>query len=387
MKIFLFVLSLFLIANCSFAQAINRFKDKVSTPRGNVSLQPVYMESMVDSSYVLGPGDFLDLFLENTYFSAQVNPDGTIAIDECGSVAVGGKTLQEAKKAILKQTSTKFDPKYSFVQLSRLKTFKVSVMGAVNAPGQINIESQTRLSSLFRMAGWFTPSADQENVLLIRNGDSIRVNVDAMIRNGNFEQDYVLLQGDRVYAPYVDVNKTVTLSLPGKSLSLVYVEGRTVHEYYMAGYGDNIENGNFESLKIKFADGTEKRISVSDSRKETVLPGAEIVCINEAGTNEFVYVGGAVAMMGKVPYNPEYKALDYIAASGVTPITGSWDQVRVVRGNRETLDVNVTEDVILPGDYIEIPKSTYESFKDFTMFLASLLTVVSSTFIIYMNYK
>ena len=42
---------------------------------------------------------------------------------------------------------------------------------------------------------------------------------------------------------------------------------------------------------------------------------------------------------------------------------------------------------IMPGDYIEIPKSHYESFKDFTLFLASLLTVISSAFIIYVNYK
>jgi hypothetical protein len=59
----------------------------------------------------------------------------------------------------------------------------------------------------------------------------------------------------------------------------------------------------------------------------------------------------------------------------------------VVRGNRETIDVNATEDEILPGDYIEIPKSRYENFKDITLFLASLLTVVSSSLIIYMSYR
>jgi hypothetical protein len=41
----------------------------------------------------------------------------------------------------------------------------------------------------------------------------------------------------------------------------------------------------------------------------------------------------------------------------------------------------------MPGDYIEVPKSHYESFKDFTLFLASLLTVISSAFIIYVNYN
>ena len=66
---------------------------------------------------------------------------------------------------------------------------------------------------------------------------------------------------------------------------------------------------------------------------------------------------------------------------------GISDQVKVIRGDRETMYVNATRDPILPGDYIEIPKSTYERFKDFTLFVASLLTVVSSAFIIYVNYK
>ncbi len=58
------------------------------------------------------------------------------------------------------------------------------------------------------------------------------------------------------------------------------------------------------------------------------------------------------------------------------------------RGKKpEPLYLSVTEDQILPGDYIEVPKSHYESFKDFTLFLASLLTVISSAFIIYVNYK
>ena len=69
-------------------------------------------------------------------------------------------------------------------------------------------------------------------------------------------------------------------------------------------------------------------------------------------------------------------------------ITGSWNQVRVWRGAKpEAIPINVSTDPILPGDYIEIPKSHYESFKDFTLFMASLLSVISSAFIIYASNK
>ena len=55
--------------------------------------------------------------------------------------------------------------------------------------------------------------------------------------------------------------------------------------------------------------------------------------------------------------------------------------------SREAIPINVSTDPILPGDYIEIPKSHYESFKDFTLFMASLLSVISSAFIIYVTYN
>ena len=72
----------------------------------------------------------------------------------------------------------------------------------------------------------------------------------------------------------------------------------------------------------------------------------------------------------------------------MNPNTGSWDQVKVWRGEKpKAVSVNVATDPILPGDYIEVPKSHYEAFKDFTLFMASLLSVISSAFIIYVNYK
>jgi hypothetical protein len=58
--------------------------------------------------------------------------------------------------------------------------------------------------------------------------------------------------------------------------------------------------------------------------------------------------------------------------------------VEVWRGSEpKSISVKVAEDEILPGDLIEIPRSRYETFKDFTLFLASLLTVISSALIIY----
>ena len=121
-----------------------------------------------------------------------------------------------------------------------------------------------------------------------------------------------------------------------------------------------------------------------DAEKTVVPAGAEIEYTMKS---LIVYVGGAVAGVGRQQYNPAWHALDYIAAAGVTTISGSFDQVKVIRGDRETIYVNATGDPILPGDYIEIPKSNYERFKDFTLFMSSLLTVLASALTIYVYYN
>lgn len=388
MRLKLCLLSVWIFAVLSFAQSsLMRIPPEYSTPRGNVSLMPMVVESQVDSNYIVGPGDFFDLFLENNYFSVQVNADGTIAVSECGVINVGGKTLNEAKREILRAISVKYSAQYSSVQLSRLKSFMVSVMGAVLQTGQVPVEAQTKLSTLLRNMGGFLPTADKEKIVVIRGQDSLKVDYNKVVRLGDFSSDLVLMQGDRIFVPFVDMSTAVTLVFPDRRVPVSYNDTRSVADYYLMASGSDVESSGLSFIKIVARDGSEKKISTSEAKNVAVSASSEIYCDNRGSNNQFVYVGGAVAAMGRVPYNPDYHALDYIAAAGVTPFTGSWNQVHVVRGNRETIDVNATEDEILPGDYIEIPKSRYENFKDITLFLASLLTVVSSSLIIYMSYR
>ena len=104
-----FIAYLLLACVCVFASesmfgnsstARNLVLGEGSSTRGAASLTPMYAEMAVDSNYVLGPGDFLDLMLEDKYLSIQIYPDGSVAVEECGAVNVGGKTFGEAQKMI-----------------------------------------------------------------------------------------------------------------------------------------------------------------------------------------------------------------------------------------------------------------------------------------------
>lgn len=372
-------------ASYSASQLLENSGTGGSLSRNSIVMTPATSEGVVDSNYKLGPGDYLDIVLEDTYLSVQVYPDGAIIINECGSVNVAGKTIAEAREAILQIVAKRYNPKYCFVQLAQMKKFKVNVMGAARNVGQFVVEPQTRLSYLIRMIGGTLPgNARDDDIRVIRGKDTLHVNYTKNTDEGNINDDVLLEQGDLIYIPFADMANAVTMILPGYRVALPYQKDATVEYYFKLGGGTRYPNMGYNSVTIRDVSGKAKTIPISEQSKTVVEPGSELEFSLQT---LMVYVGGAVAGVGRVGYDPSWHALDYIAAAGVTTITGSWDQVKVIRGNRETLMVNVTEDPIFPGDYIEIPKATYERFKDFTLFIASLLTVVSSAFIIYVNYK
>ncbi len=355
-----------------------------SLSRSTVALNPGVGEFTVDSTYVLGPGDFLDVFLEDQYFSVQISPDGTMVIDECGVIRAAGKTLPEVREEMYQLIKGRYNPQYSFIQLVQLKKFKVSVMGAVVTVGQHLVEPQTRLSYLIRQVGGTLPSADDRNILVIRGNDSLRVNFFAISTEGDFSKDLLLEQGDQIFVPFADVQNSVTLSFVGYRVAVPHHENRTIKDYFDMAGGLRLHNQGYQSVVIQEPDKKSYTLSFSEANSVRVPASTQVTFTTQS---LYVYVGGATASTGKLPYEPSWNALDYIAASGVTVVTGSWNQVEVVRGDRERISVNATNDVIMPGDYIEIPKSRYETFKDVTLFLTSILTLVSSAIILYVNYK
>lgn len=386
LAIVLFVCGFVFAQSSLFSGSVSSLSaDQGVSARSSIVLQPAYSEVQVDSSYILGPGDFLDLMLENKYLTVQIYPDGSVAIEECGSVNVGGKTLAEAREIILDLVGKRYKRNYCFVQLSALKRFRVTIMGAVQQVGQHTVDAQTRLSYFIRQAGGMLPNANTEDIKIIRGKDTILVNFRKITQGGDFESDVMLQQGDRIFVPFVEMGDDIVMIFPHVRTSVPYKEGRTLQEYYNLSGVERTQNYGYKAISIREPGESPRWIQLAEMAKTTVKKNAEV---EFHLFQKFVYVGGAVSRLGQFDYNSSWHALDYIAAAGTNPITGTWNQVRVWRGsNPKPITVKVASDPILPGDYIEIPKNHYESFKDFTLFIASLLTVVSSAFIIYVNYN
>ena len=229
------------------------------------------------------------------------------------------------------------------------------------------------------------PNANQEDVQVIRGKDTIHVNYNTMTMNGDFDSDIMLEQGDKVYIPFVPLGDNVSLIFPGYRTSVAHRSDRTLQDYFDLAGANRMHNYGYKAVCVREPDKEPRWLTFAEMKTTYVEPNTEI----EFFVKElYVYLGGAVNYIGRYAYNPTWHAIDYISSGGVNTITGNWNQVKVWRGDTpKAIPINVATDPILPGDVIEIPKNHYESFKDFTLFMASLLSVVSSAFIIYVNYK
>ena len=344
--------------------------------RNTIATEPLKLETTVDSTYTVGLGDYFEILTPKGFDVVQVSPEGNISVPSCGMVMVDKMKLSEAKDAIKKLLSSKFDERYIQVQLVRPKKMTVSVLGAVQAPGRATVEQQTRLSGVITLGGGFVGMADKKNIKVIRGNDTLTVNYNEYESEGKGEVNLMLEGGDVIFVPYIKSEATISVETVAANVTVPYVEGRTLGEYLDKTPGAMDMKAKW--VKVKKPSGTVDVYELTKARDLRLEPQSHIELWNK---DPYIYVGGAVAAVGKALYTPGLHAIDYIGASGVTIITGSFRRVsRIRNGKCESIDPYNGE--IQPGDYIEIPRSIYESVKDVTLFLASLLSVVATAIII-----
>jgi protein involved in polysaccharide export with SLBB domain len=327
---------------------------------------PVSLEGPVDSNYIVGPGDFLEIILPNLQEGVQVSPEGTIAIQGHGLVEVNGLALIEAKRKIMDKLKNRYDQKSIGVHLVQLRRYVVKIQGAVNNPGQVTLSGQSRVKGAIYAAGNFKPWANKDSVYIYRMGDTILTN-----------ENMLLQAGDVIDIPSKEWHQTIDLGYSGKIITIPHIPGRTLKEY-VKELGISVGSG-YGAVSAKYPDNFTRWIDIDQIGDFVPEPLSEIEFHVRA---PFVYVGGAVMAVGKVPYNPSMHAADYVAASGVTIITGNFSRISVLRDGKN-FPVDWAKDEILPGDFIEIPRGRYEQAKDVTLFVTSILSIAATALTIY----
>ncbi len=156
-------------------------------------------------STTVGPGDVFEVHVvgETTLPKEfRVSPDGSIDFPYVERLVVANMEPQDIASTIRKKLiAAKIlqDPQVS-VSVKQYNSKKVAVIGQVAKPGTIPYTDSLRLVDAISQAGWFTPLANSNHVILTRQVGkgtvTVEVSVDA-ITDGK-QGDILLQAGDTI---------------------------------------------------------------------------------------------------------------------------------------------------------------------------------------------
>jgi protein involved in polysaccharide export with SLBB domain len=168
-----------------------------------------YLEKDGVPTYLIGPGDVLDLTLRDVALEKEtvtVRPDGNISFSLVENLQAAGLTLSELDEALTRALGRFLrDPKID-VEVKEYRSKMVSLLGAIqtataaaakSGQGRYALKTRTRMLDLILEAGGSTTDAQLDKVQLIRDGRAYIFNLQRALSTGD-QSHNPILQGDDI---------------------------------------------------------------------------------------------------------------------------------------------------------------------------------------------
>lgn len=161
----------------------------------------------------LGPGDTMEIEVlgdGSTRATTTVGADGKIYYYLLAGMRVWGLTLPETKALIERGLTTYIRNPNVAISLQKVGSRRVWVMGRLNSPGIYPLNApMTVLEAISRAGGLFTSRfsgtteelADLYHSFLVRNGEKLPIDFNALLRKGDMSQNIYLKPDDFIYLP------------------------------------------------------------------------------------------------------------------------------------------------------------------------------------------
>ena len=160
-----------------------------------------------EKAYKVGAGDVIKLTVwKDEALSRQVTvlPDGTVSFPLIGQIVAGGKSVAELEQEIAGRIKKYIDPLFD-ISVMQVNSMLIYVLGKVNQPGQIPIQTDINVLQALAMAGGLVDFADEDSIIIIRKENnqtrSFPFEYDKLIKGEKLEQNIQLQRGDVVIIP------------------------------------------------------------------------------------------------------------------------------------------------------------------------------------------
>ena len=313
--------------------------------------------------YILGAGDkmFIDVYGESeSYFQAEISPEGYAILENIGPVNLNGLTLEKAKLRL----TNRFKTIYPGIQLKNTflnisvgipRAIRINITGEVNLPGTYNFSAFNTLYNALYVAGGITEKATLRDIKLFRNNKLIStVDVYNFLTNGDGTSNVRLENNDLILVgPYTNrIFVDGAVKTPGK---FEMKDEETLLD--LINYAGGLsENAYSKSIKLtRIIDGQLKIIDINYDQFDFFKPlnGDKYVIekIVEKYNNR-VMVNGAVYRPGTFSLNEGMTVKNLIDKAEGLKTDVFFDKAYVTRTNEDystsTIALNLRDELKNP---------------------------------------
>ena len=165
-------------------------------------------ESVVDSSYIIGPMDVLEIQVwKEPDFSRQVlvRPDGKITLPLIGDIRASGMNTLGLKALLTEKLEGFIDNPEVTVILVEIRSKNFHIIGKVGQPGTYLLSPNMTVLQALSVAGGLAEWADKDSIRIIRRSggkeEIIPFDYDKVISGKKLEQNILLEPDDTIIVP------------------------------------------------------------------------------------------------------------------------------------------------------------------------------------------
>lgn len=219
-------------------------------------------------SYIVGPGDVFVISLYGSSVlpvSVEVLPEGVVSLPDVGEVAVGQATLVEAKRRITDAFQARYRDRTIGVALAKVRSFKISVTGAVEKPGIVAVSAADRVSEAVALAGGLQRRGSQRNIRLANiDHDTLVADLAYFSATGVVNANPYLHEGQVIFVPVVsDSFNTIEIygavNAPGV---FEFKPGDRISDLVALGFGTAIDADLEGAELVRFSDNFGTKVSL-----------------------------------------------------------------------------------------------------------------------------
>lgn len=216
------------------------------------------------SSYVLGPGDVVNLNAWgaiNFRHELTVDRNGELIIPKVGAVRVWGLPFDKAQTAVRDAIDRYFRNYEMSLTLGKLRSIQVYVVGEVEAPGNYPVSSLATVINALAAAGGPSRNGSLRMVKVTRGSQTIAtIDLYEMFLSGERSKDLQLQNGDTIFVPVI--GPVVAVAGEVRRPAIYEMSGKTTLAAVLKMAGGIAASGSLGRIQVERLENNSARIAL-----------------------------------------------------------------------------------------------------------------------------